>query len=132
MPGESSEPSSPPSIDIQLEALLDSFLERFRNGERPAIEEYLQRRPELAQKILEVFPASTFLSGIQGRAAELPVGFAAGESSGPSQVGSQRLGEYRLVKEIGRGGMGVVYEAEQESLNRRVAVKVLPFHGLTD
>ena len=53
-------------------------------------------------------------------------------SLAPDLPGESRLGEFRLVREIGRGGMGIVYEAEQEPLGRRVALKVLPAGAALD
>jgi tetratricopeptide (TPR) repeat protein len=49
-----------------------------------------------------------------------------------AERGPERLGDFRIVREVGRGGMGVVYEAEQISLGRRVALKMLPFAAALD
>jgi serine/threonine-protein kinase len=107
-----------------LDALAEEFLQRRRCGERPEIEEYAQRCPELVDQIREVFPALEVLEELGGPPPRPLVGeIRRATISPPAQA---QLGDYRLIREIGRGGMGVVYEAEQQSLRRRVALKVLP------
>ncbi len=110
-----------------LEILAADFLERHRRGEHPAISEYTARHPDLAVEIEDLFPAIVAVE--QFKAHRL------GTSSGPASLGGvrlERLGDFRILGEIGRGGMGIVYEAYQESLGRHVAVKVLPRQALLD
>ncbi|MCA9047441.1 MAG: serine/threonine protein kinase, partial [Planctomycetaceae bacterium] len=110
-----------------VELLADEFLKRHRNGEYPSLSEYTDRHPEHAEAIRELFPLLLDME----RARSAP-GDDDKVQSAPADLPIRTLGDYRIVREIGRGGMGVVYEAEQVSLGRPVAVKVLPPHLLTD
>ncbi len=111
-----------------VEALADDFLRRQRRGERPTLEDYCRRHPELADEIREVFPVLIRMEDLRSDGPD--------DSTGGVPVHTatrlERLGDYRILREVGRGGMGVVYEAEQESLGRRVALKVLPDAALSD
>ena len=110
--------------------LAEEFLERYRNGERPPLLVYVERYPHLADEIREVFPAMAMMEKI-ALADESLVGDPTGAL--PVKVPTlEQLGDYRIVREIGRGGMGIVYEAEQVSLGRHVALKLLPPQMLRD
>ena len=110
-----------------VEVLATEFIMRQRQGECPTIEEYVALYPELAEEIRRVLPTITALETLkvsQQRAVDGRVTLAGSRL--------EQLGDFQIVREIGRGGMGIVYEAEQLSLSRRVAVKVLPRQSLVD
>jgi serine/threonine protein kinase len=110
--------------------LAEQFLERYRQGERPSLREYIDRHPELAEDIREVFPAMALMENIA--VVSEPAQDSPKAPSAPEAVPLQQLGDYRLIRTIGHGGMGIVYEAEQVSLGRHVALKVLPRKMLVD
>ncbi len=119
--------SDPEIKSLMALELAEEFLDRYRHGERPSIKEYVDRHPELTAEIREVFPAMAMLENIAIRDASLD------EPAEPVHATPlQRLGDFRIIREIGRGGMGIVYEAEQLSLGRHVALKVLPQRLMLD
>jgi len=85
-------------------------------GRAPDRARLLAAHPHLGPQLEQALAGLEFVHQATGRTAEAPA----------------QLGDFRIVREVGRGGMGVVYEAEQISLRRRVALKVLRFGAVAD
>jgi serine/threonine-protein kinase len=125
------QPANPSEdTDPVLADLVAEITDRLHAGERVDLDDYLARCPGHEERLRRLLPALEVLDGLPPSSASDRL-VTSGEGVAATAMPST-LGDFRLVREVDRGGMGVVYEAEQRSLHRRVALKVLPFAAALD
>lgn len=116
-----------PEQQDRLMDVLERFVEDVEHGFAPDADQLVAQHPDLAgplkahlDSLKLLHQAADELSPSEQAAASVP------------DLTERRLGDYTLIRQIGRGGMGIVYEARQISLDRPVAIKILPFAAVLD
>jgi WD40 repeat protein/serine/threonine protein kinase len=115
--------------DPRVVRAVHEFQAQMEAGAKPSCAEFVARYPEIAGPLAECLAGLEFVQAAAPQLSQPLDGIA--PTDGHSEI-TGTLGDFRIIREVGRGGMGVVYEAEQISLGRRVALKVLPFAATMD
>jgi serine/threonine protein kinase len=113
---------------------MEEYLRLLQAGERPDKDTFLARYVDVGEALAVCLQGLDFVQAAGGELSQSAAGPVPleGLTSGDGIEPAVSLGDFRIVREVGRGGMGIVYEAEQISLRRRVALKVLPFAATMD
>ncbi len=127
--------SAKPDHESELATALREYADAIQAGNPPDIPTFLNQHRAVADELADCIRTLDFMQHV-GLDLDLEKA-ARGDEHTSGQIGedtetNRMLGDYRIVREAGRGGMGVVYEAQQVSLDRQVALKILPFAALAN
>src|SRR5207249_928136 len=113
--------------DPRVVRAVQEYLAQAEAGGKPSRSEFVARYADIAE------PLGRCLAGLEFVQAAAPQLSQPLDGVAPTDGAvTGTLGDFRILREVGRGGMGIVYEAEQISLGRRVALKVLPLAATLD
>jgi serine/threonine protein kinase len=118
-------------VDVLERYLADLEGADMEGGVAPDPQALLAQHPDLADELRPYLDSLRMLHGATRDMKVTKVTTDSGRGD-PLSSGARQIGDFRIVREIGRGGMGIVYEALQKSLNRQVALKILPFAAVLD
>src|SRR5579883_1808124 len=116
--------------ELAIADLIEEFASRLQAGETIDPESFAAAHPAYAEKLRGLLPGVQVLTNLDPSGSDS--GSDGGQTRSREGTISGVLGDFRIFREVGKGGMGIVYEAEQLSLRRRVALKVLPFAATMD